>query len=302
MTFTFELEEYLDVEKPRYDLLIMGYNGESRSFKGQNILNKNKPKNTLILQFSTLKENHCEGKLISVSNHEIITTTKKILDYIKKICNKDSKIIIDMSSFPTPLIFYFFKNLISTQKIRIFDVLYTEPETYKESSGKYNFSVGTKITESIPNFIGRTKIPGSKLCISLIGFEGRRSFGVMKSMEPKKTIAVNGFPSYSMEFKDTSILHNQRLLKDPSCRNNIVMGAAYDPFQIKKILEKIYTKHNQYNITITPLGTKPMSLGALLFCLNKEDKIRVLFPFPKKYSTSSTSKGWGKTWLYKIQL
>jgi len=310
MSLIFELEKYLEVELPSYDLFIFGKNSEQRSHVGKDILNKFKISITteVLVTFSNItsasinKTNNVTE--IILPHIDLVGGIKFLMDACDSLVKLDAnkRICLDMTTFDAPHIFFLLKYMKYKLSLNKIDIIYTAPLTYRRDQGGYNFSKGIKEVREIPAFTGRTWAVGWKLLTTLIGFEGRRSMAVLTEVDPKKTITINGFPPYSLEFKDTSVTENKDLINSPSCLQHIEMAASYDPFQIFDLLIKISKSYPQGNMTIVPLGTKPMSLGACLFCLNDE-RVRVVYPFPNEYvSDNQPGSKVGKSWFYKVSL
>jgi hypothetical protein len=172
---------------------------------------------------------------------------------------------------------------------------------YQPQEGCYLFTRGTTRSSDIPTYSGRKDVSKKNALVVLLGFEGERSSEVVRSVDPDITIPVNGFPAYMPEFKDISLLQNEEILKEPETFNNLRYAPAKDPFETKTALEEIYAKyHSQYNIRISPLGTKPMALGACLFALEHPD-VSVIYPYPREYNFKSSER-YSNSWIYHVEI
>lgn len=216
---------------------------------------------------------------------------------------ENKKIVLDMSVMVKPYIFILLKYLISIKKIKELYIMYTEPKSYHKSklemfsASNNHFTKGTINTGEIPSYSGNQDLDKRKALIILLGFEGERPLEVLNAINPDITIPVNGFPAYRPEFKDGSLILNDELLKEPDVFNNLMYAPANDPFETEKVLEEILSKHtNEYNMSIAPLGTKPMALGSCFFAL-EHPICRIIYPYPLKYNFKY-SKGYGTTWVY----
>ena len=226
---------------------------------------------------------------------------RKVFENYEELENK--KIVLDMSVMVKPYIFILLKYLISIKKIDEIYIIYTEPKSYHKtklkmfSTSNSYFTKGTINTGEIPSYSGIKDLNKRKALIILLGFEGERPLEVSNAIDPDITIPVNGFPAYRPEFKDGSIILNDELLKEPDVFNNLRYAPANDPFETKNVLEEIFSKYsNEYNISIAPLGTKPMALGSCFFAL-QHSMCRVIYPYPLQYNFKS-SEGYGNTWVY----
>ncbi|KAF6242088.1 hypothetical protein C6988_10185 [Nitrosopumilus sp. b1] len=141
-----------------------------------------------------------------------------------------------------------------------------------------------------------------ELLVILLGFEGNRSLEILNEITPYKTITINGFPSYLLDYKDQSIILNRDFLFQSGCKKAIKRASASDPFETYEVLETILKEHPGYLLTIAPLGSKPMALGSLIFLLEHPDSSRAVFSYPQEYvSKDQPAQKYGKTWFYRLK-
>jgi hypothetical protein len=89
-----------------------------------------------------------------------------------------------------------------------------------------------------------------------------------------------------------------------SIDEHIFFAPANDPFVVASELSKKLKQLRLCsvdNIYLSPLATKPQTLGFALFYLNEliNEPASVVFPFSSSYYRE-TSKGVGRTWLYEV--
>jgi len=215
-------------------------------------------------------------------------------------------IIFDFSVMVKPYFFILLK-LMNNKKIRKIYLLYTEPKTYVVK--KLNFehlkeAYFTRGNYTPPrdmlSFSGCQNCLKEDALVILLGFEGQRAKEVTNEINPEVTIPINGFPSYRPEFKDISLLLNDEILKESQIVKNLQYAPSNNPFETKHEISLIYKERkNRYNISLAPLGPKPMALGCCLFVLENPE-CRVVYPYPMEYNSKS-SLGYEKTWLYIIE-
>jgi len=321
------IDQYVDSE---IDLFISGISLEDRCPRGWNILKEKgiKVKNKIVLYFNEVIEG---GKQKGMQNAEeyfdnlfdmqptdcklhvnIYDEISGLMEFEKHLNEifrevKDKKVVIDFSIMIKPYLFILLKYLQDIKSIEKIYLLYTEPASYHKSKAKiaikdgYYFTSGSTKTGEIPAYSGSEDLTKKTALIVLLGFEGIRTAEVVRSVEPDITIPINGFPAYRPEFKDISIISNEEILREPEIFKNLDYAPSNDPFETKNVLEEIYSKYSgRYNISIAPLGTKPMALGSCLFALQHTD-CRILYPYPMKYNLKA-STGWGNTRLYIIEM
>lgn len=304
--YKIEFERYLELKKD-VDLYIYCKTSELRSTRSLDLLNKNnfKIKTRVEVILSSFENTNSSKKdnIVTV-NCPFPDSEKGVKEILKQIKNcgieKSKLVFLDITGFIKPYFFQILKGLLIKEKYTNVQILYTEPKFYHEDFTEYPFSKGPGIVKQIPSFGGHE---GKKevLVVSL-GFEGNRSLEILGEISPYKTIAVNGFPSYLLDYKDQSIILNKDFLFNASCKKNIMRTSANDPLETIEILEEIRDENPDNLITVAPLGTKPMALGTLLFMLKYPEDSRAVFSYPEEYvSKNQPSQQYGKTWMYKIK-
>ena len=207
------------------------------------------------------------------------------------------KVGIDITLFTKPYFFWLIKYLHRTGLARV-SVFYTEPESYRYSQGSpetYHSTAGPLTVSEIQGFPGGARVGESTHLTIFLGFDGELSAAVNEDVAPEELVVVNGFPSYVPKFKDISLVNNSDTVDAATERRS---SAADNPFDTYNELELIRKSAGEKPMTIAPLGTKPMALGACLFAISHED-VRIVLPLPNEYLTKTTRKSW-RTWRYGV--
>lgn len=313
------LDLYVDSE---VDLFISGISLEDRCPRGWEVL-KSKGINAKIkiifyfneviksslgqVNFDKLFELQSKDHKLRVKIYDEISGLMEFEKSLRDISPefKFEKVVVDFSVMIKPYTFILLKYLSDILDLERIYLLYTEPASYHKSrakivpDGSNYFTKGSIKTGEIPSYSGSKDLSKKKALIVLLGFEGERAVEVVRAVESDITIPINGFPAYRPEFKDISIVSNEELLWESEIFKNLDYAPANDPFETKKVLEKIYSQYSdRYNISVAPLGTKPMALGSCLFALQHKD-CRIIYPYPTEYNLKS-SKGCGATWVYIV--
>jgi len=297
------------------DLFIGGISQEERFARGWEILREKRVRvnNKIIFYFNELldswsdRENEekrldasfCIGQSdykLKADLYDEIGGLLAFREYIESsfLSLRNMNIVIDISVMVKPYIFLLLKHLDSLHTKNMY-FLYTEPASYDI------LTKGTMIAKDVPGYSGAKDLGKKDALVILLGFEGNRAVQVLNEVNPDLTIPVNGFPSYRPNFKDRSIMENKELLSEDDILKNLCYAPANDPFETKNLLEEIYFKYShRYNITIVPLGTKPMAFGSCLFAMEHKD-CRIVYSYPKEYS-AKPSKDWGDSWMYFVKL
>ena len=296
-----------DVERD-YDYFIVFKNCEDRSYKISKSV-QSKVSNWIIIESSLVRDTIVEEErdryediIVFLKSNQIENYNVIVLDGDTRWDNtelstldRDANIGIDMSSFGfyelTDLLFY----LLVYKNINNIDVFYTEPGLYNTESyfdyrpKQYDYSI------SYPQSLISTNPSNTELFVSVIGFEKQLASNIKEEFEASEYYSLNGFPSYYLKAKDISLINNKEYLEDIH-QNNRLSSEASNPFLCYNTLLSISKKNNDF-MTICPLGSKPMTLGVILFALS-HDTCRVVYPSDK--SIMSKSVGVGKSYVYSI--
>lgn len=318
--------EEMNLHTQKIDLFIGGIGLEERCPRGWNLIKKSNIniKRKVMFYFKEITQTRESNRIEEINFDKLFDMTQKdfriksgLYDEIFGLrkfekCLDDinfnsikKNIIIDISVMIKPYIFILLKYLFDIKKLGVLYLLYTEPNVYHEPKSKLLqkensfFTKGTVKIGEIPGYSGWKDLKKKDTLIILLGFEGNRAIEITNAIEPEITIPVNGFPAYRPEFKDISIISNEELLREPSTFRNLRYAPANDPIGTKSVLESIHIKYsNNYNLTLAPIGTKPMSLGSCLFAL-QHPECRIVYPYPTEYNLK-VSEGFGNTWIYMI--
>lgn len=218
--------------------------------------------------------------------------------------HNDDTIGIDITGFETPdllSLLYFFK---STYPEANYFYFYAEPYHYHFNASLFddtNFRSGNKAIKYVTGYVN-AGVEAPDTLVIFLGFEKYTSSYVNEQVEPRETYAIYGIPSYLPKLKDVSLANNFDLLSAIDMKDHIIGVTANNPFDSYNMLDMIKNRTNSESlISICPLGTHPMSLGAGLFALDNAESTKIIFP----YCCSSTiypAKGTSNVWVYKSDL
>ena len=152
----------------------------------------------------------------------------------------------------------------------------------------------------IPNLKTITNDRENYVWIVFLGFEGKRSAAVYTEIsdDTNITIPVITMPSVKPGWSNYTFDANQRLFESANIHSSDFRYTdALDPFATYNFLEEIKEEHPTKHLVISPLGTRPVSLGALLYALNHEES-ELYFDTPKESCSKIISSG--KIHIYDI--
>lgn len=230
------------------------------------------------------------------------TPWNDIIFYFDETIKKQPSIktlILDITTIPKTCYFAFLKWLLDGGlEKRDLIICYTKPQEYGNSSLS---SDPTSPKLLIGDFNEFNEI----LWIPLLGFKPTFTETIMEKIKEinletqMKIIPMIGFPPYRPDYFDKCLILHAKIrspelteaLKYPS------LAAADDPFDVYKKLMKIFENSQNKKIILSPLGSKPMSLGMALAAI--QENIPVYSIQPRTYHPDY-SKGEGETSAYWI--
>jgi hypothetical protein len=316
---TYHLGETWDDPRRSFDYLLIASGNDYRSYeiarrcKQHNI----KIREMVVFDYEERRKDVTEDRIKEYDFYKQLG-----FDYIELICSENtpsicikkyaksslnfaanSKVAIDISCFTKPYVFSLMKFLKEEIKLDSVAVFYTEPMSYMLSRGLYNSyhsTVGSLSVMEIPGFPGVEIGSAKKILVVLLGFDGELASFITEEVSPEKVIIVNGFPSYVPKFKDISLINNERLINYSNAHKSLEFVRANDPFATYNLLESLISQEIGASLTIAPIGTQPMALGACMFAIMYQ-QVRIIYPYPEKYASITTDKCWN-SWSYQVPL
>jgi hypothetical protein len=288
----------------QFDILITGYRDEEdeRHSYFRKLLNTFTGE---IYSFDTCeyaeklsyKIENSKGLLIEEENNlSLIPDLEKLL---KAKTITGSKVCIDITTIKQGLLFLLIKLLTNRVKPNYLFAAYTEPLEYKkreinvigeaEEYDLYLKVIGS--SKSVPGFI-KHKSDKPILLVAPIGFDSQRLQTIYENLKPSKLISIVGFPSFVPGWNLTAIKMNFMVLRSSESFGYIENCEASSPFEIYKLLEDIFHMHvSDYDVYVSPLGTRPHCLGAALFASNFSSSYLIYdFPVEKKFRSQNVLK------------
>lgn len=237
--------------------------------------------------------------LLSVAHNKAFAA---LLDGLK-VDNQDT-IGIDITGFETPdllALLYYLKSYYPQASYFFF---YAEPYHYHYDTSLFDdieLRKGAKRIEYIPGYVN----PGvgtSDTLVVFLGFEKHTPQYVNEQVEPRETYAIYGAPSYLPKLKDVPLANNYDFVSAINMQEHKIAISANNPFDSYNALESIKNAVGEESIiSICPLGTHPMSLGAGLFAIDNAKRTKIIYPYCDS-STLYPAKGTSNIWVYKPEL
>ncbi|MEE4106247.1 hypothetical protein V2I78_19410 [Pseudomonas viridiflava] len=178
-------------------------------------------------------------------------------------------------------------------KSPILRFLYVEPKEYVRRTYEESAVNGTAFDLSSsfnqrpsPPFVGMLGTKDSVHLVAFLGFEGGRLTRVLSNDDGqfiRKVTIVFGIPPFQASWDLEALMANSRLLETSEA--GVKFCGANNPKAAYEILVKAHaalTGNSECNrLTVSPFGTKPMAIGAALFCATQKLP-RVIFDHPQR--------------------
>jgi len=216
----------------------------------------------------------------------------------------NSKVCIDITGFIRPHLIFFTKYLhrIGIKKI---DFLYSEPQHYRNAEDT-TFSGFIDEVKLIEGCGSATNLPNTDndLLIISAGYDDKLIAKVSQyKSKIKKKYYLLGFPSLQPDMYQESILKIYQA-KESIGKRIDKYAPAFDPFVTAQVISDIVEENsNHSNIYLSPLSTKPQTLGIAFYYLWNFEKepLNIIFPYSNTYFPK-TATGIKKTWKYTFEL
>ncbi|MDT0234957.1 hypothetical protein [Curtobacterium sp. BRB10] len=181
-------------------------------------------------------------------------------------------------------------------------VLYAEPQDYNRSDelpgNVYDLST-TKGIAPLPGFARLSRRGARGHFVPLLGFEGARLEHILdqEDVDIPQTTPVIGSPGFRIEYPMYTYLANHSMLSLDHMERRVELARASCPFEAFEALERIHAQLGG-NLRVAPIGTKPHSLGAILYALKNPTTTELIYDNPKRSKGRTT--GAGSFYAYEI--
>lgn len=215
------------------------------------------------------------------------------------------RILLDGTTLGVPELGLLLKHLYSIKKTRS-SILYVEPGKYTQKyNGNINgreFNLSSEILgyKGIPNLSSPLDIETPNSVIFFLGFEGYRLRLALEELNinPNESSLVFGVPSYKAGWEINAFANNIKSISENDLGGRVMFCGADNPAAVLVELDRLRAALGEdHRITIVPIGSKPHSIGALIFC-SSDKNTNLIYDHPIKASNRSQSVG--SIHLYKI--
>jgi hypothetical protein len=240
-----------------------------------------------------------EIREITLDEEKPIPVIKDLIQEIEKErgTSKNPRITIDISTIIKWHLLILLKALDAKGINNCIRFLYTEPEDYMTDLFQ-PLSFGIRNIFPIPTYSGNFDFSKNSLLVLILGYEGDRALALLEEMDPTECLLLVAKPAYHAEWEGRTEEMNREIInvvgeskiKYIHSRNPVLVF-----HQLRELLSS--SKNLQYNHIISPLGTKPQTLGLYLYLSTHPSNTVIIYGSPSRHNELFYSKGIGRSWV-----
>ena len=187
-------------------------------------------------------------------------------------------------------------------------VTYAEPGSYRRSRAPvegqiYDLSAQTNGIAPLPGYaVLSERFDDDFILVALLGFEGARLSYMLEQVQPggNRVIPVIGCPGYKPWYIFEAYVGNKRVLSDTQAWHEALYAPGNCPFSTLYLLQDIARTRGNSGLKIAIAGTKPHSLGAVLFALSTDSPVELVYDHPTR--AEGRTDGTEKLLAYHVSL
>lgn len=290
-------------DSPDYDIFLSAFDNCNRTKEIFNKVKSTQKKWFIFPQYKGITELPTENAY----SNQSLAESGYFEDFIQEFIDNDykvKKICIDITGFIRPHLIYLLK-FLSRSNVSQVDLLYTEPVQYRDADEtKFSGYIdGIQDVEGCSS-INTNPNTDNDLLIICAGYDDNLIAKIAQDKgHCQRKYYILGFPSLQPDMYQESILKMENAKQSTGESKKIKYAPAFDPFVTAQIINEIIAENpNSTNIYLSPLSTKPQTVGIALFYIAnyQELPISIIFPYSKTY-TSKHAEGIKRTWKYTIE-
>lgn len=188
-------------------------------------------------------------------------------------------------------------------------LIYLEPEeylggTFRDAYRIYDLSEKFDGLRPLPGFAyisGDVETDQISSFVPMVGFEGARLEYMITQNEPdlRRTYPIIGVPGFRPDYAFFAYEGNRRSLEKDFLYRRVRYAKANCPFEAFYLLRDIHANSPEAVMRIALVGTKPHSLGAVLYALaNTPSRVELIYDNPVR--ARDRSKGQSRVLVYAL--
>ena len=221
-------------------------------------------------------------------------------DLLRSIDRSDNQtIVIDISVFTKRHLLMMLRWLDDYDLWGRLCIVYSEPAEYLISE-HIPLSFGLASLHQTPGFSACPDLSRPVHLIMFLGYEGDRAMAVYEHIQPMKTTLAVPHPPFRPGWTGKTEQFNRDLLSLVG-EQAVLKIDALDPDATNETLTDVLGRSGRGDFAriISPLGTKPQTLGVYNYIRKSDDPPAIVYAGPLRHNHAFYSRGIGKTWILK---
>ena len=177
--------------------------------------------------------------------------------------------------------------------------IYTEPKDYLIDLFR-PLSFGLKELFPVPLFTGNYEFSKDCLLAIMLGYEGDRATALLDNIDPSECILFITKPAYHPEWEGRTEEMNKEIINIVGEKNIFYIDSRNPLLVSNQINEVIAPNYSGYNCLLSPMGTKPQTIGLYLYWASHQKNNSLIYSAPLRHNDLFYSEGIGKTWLLPL--
>ena len=241
---------------------------------------------------------HGPLSIVEASEENPSRSIPELLIQVRSLASKsEARITLDVSTFTKRHLLLLLHALDDAGLWQSLRILYTEPKEYVADL-YVPMSMGIKEVAPIPGFTNLDPPDKPVLLLIMLGYEGDRAMALFQTIEPNETVLLVPRPAYRPEWEGRTEELNRQLVSLLG-EDAIAYADSRDPLKVKTALDSVLgTRYptRDWTCLVSPLGTKPQTVGLYSFWRENPDSCAVIYAQPLKHNERYYSTGSGLTW------
>jgi len=237
-------------------------------------------------------------KIIDCKNHTRVELVSTIVNTIQ---GHQGRINIDISILSRYEFLFLLRMVYEAGRYEDLRILYSEPEEYSTDSYQET-PVGIEKISSIPGYANNAPLNRKLLLILLLGYEPARSMAIYDHIDPDETYLIVPDPPYHSDWEGKTERMNAGLI-DTVKSDNIFRLHSSDPTTFRREFENVVKDSGidigVFNCRISPLSTKPQSLGLFDYWRENRGDFSLIYSTPLTQKKLYDSVGIGDRYILK---
>lgn len=248
----------------------------------------------------------CEQKIVAKYDHDDLSISFDDEDYqcyqIEEFvrAKKVKRILLDATSLGVAELGLLLKVMSGIKRLRC-SLVYVEPGSYSpdETSGigfnSREFSLSAEVGgfRGIPMLSKPLNLDDDKVVVFFLGFESYRLKHALEELNisPSQCSLVFGVPSFRPGWEVDAFANNIKCISDNDLEGRVYFCGADNPDAVLSQLREIRTMiGKEKQITVIPIGSKPHSIGASIYC-SYDSNSNMVYDHPMKKNGRTTDVG-----------